>query len=226
MIMYWYVFSPVLVILNGISVCMPFWVMSLLWHLMICRPIRRRWSAKVEGCRVVSVTGLRGRWSWFSRPEPLLFIQVVPYLCLRGWVDPVSDPLLNSENLVAPEIEPGISGSSARKSDQYTTEAAGIVRWRTKNHWVCLFVCLFVCDGHNYALYSGVSPVSVLWGYSGVEPRWFSDGGEWLLCRISGRSGMFLFIATRTGQDPMSPFSIAGTYWGGKTITLANSRNH
>ena len=30
----------------------------------------------------------------FSRPEPLLFIQVAPQLTSQGWVDPVPDPLL------------------------------------------------------------------------------------------------------------------------------------
>jgi hypothetical protein len=30
----------------------------------------------------------------FSRPEPLLFFQVAPHLCSRGWVDPLPDPQL------------------------------------------------------------------------------------------------------------------------------------
>jgi hypothetical protein len=37
-------------------------------------------------------------------------------------VDPVPDPLF-LRNLVAPGIEPGTSGSVAKNSDHYTTEA-------------------------------------------------------------------------------------------------------
>jgi hypothetical protein len=47
-----------------------------------------------RGCCVVSATDSRGRQSWFSRPEPLLFLQIAPQLSSRGWVDPVPDPLL------------------------------------------------------------------------------------------------------------------------------------
>ena len=49
---------------------------------------------RIEGCHVVSATDPHGRWSLFSGPEPLLFIQVDPQLTSRGWVDPVPDPLL------------------------------------------------------------------------------------------------------------------------------------
>ena len=49
---------------------------------------------QIEGCHVVSATDPNGRWSPFSGPEPLLFIQVAPQLTSRGWVDPVPDPLL------------------------------------------------------------------------------------------------------------------------------------
>jgi hypothetical protein len=39
--------------------------------------------------------------------------EVALILSSRGWVDPIPTPYL-SENLVGPEIEPGISGSAAR----------------------------------------------------------------------------------------------------------------
>jgi hypothetical protein len=44
-------------------------------------------------------------------------------------VDPVPDPLLFrfSENLVGPGIEPGTSGSVARNSNHYTTEAVPLL---------------------------------------------------------------------------------------------------
>jgi hypothetical protein len=47
-----------------------------------------------RGCCVVSATNSNCRYSRFSRPEPLRFIQVAPQLSSRGWVDPVPDPLL------------------------------------------------------------------------------------------------------------------------------------
>jgi hypothetical protein len=44
---------------------------------------------------MVSATDPHGRFNlFFSRPEPLLFIQVAPQLTSRGWVDPVPDPQL------------------------------------------------------------------------------------------------------------------------------------
>jgi hypothetical protein len=62
----------------------------------------RHWSANFSanfcGQSFVSWSARRiphGRWSEFSRPEPLLFFQVAPHLCLRGWVNPVPDPLLH-----------------------------------------------------------------------------------------------------------------------------------
>jgi hypothetical protein len=57
-----------------------------------------------RGCHVVSMTYPYGRIV-FSRQEPLLFYQVAPQLYSRGWVHPVSDPLLFF--LVVPGIEPG-----------------------------------------------------------------------------------------------------------------------
>jgi hypothetical protein len=44
-------------------------------------------------------------YSRFSRQEPLLFYQVAPQLYSRGWMHPVTDPLLFF--LVVPGIEPG-----------------------------------------------------------------------------------------------------------------------
>jgi hypothetical protein len=49
---------------------------------------------QIEGCRVVSTVDPPWSLISFSRPEPLLFFQVAPHLCSRGWVDPVPDPLL------------------------------------------------------------------------------------------------------------------------------------
>jgi hypothetical protein len=57
-----------------------------------------------RGCRVVSATDPRSRY--FS-------IQVAPQLSSRGLVYPVQTHYF-SENLIAPEIEPGSAGSVAR----------------------------------------------------------------------------------------------------------------
>jgi hypothetical protein len=58
---------------------------------------------------------VRGVSSRFYRPNPLLFIHVAPQLSHEP-VDPVPDHYF-SENLVAPEIESGTSGSVAKNSD-------------------------------------------------------------------------------------------------------------
>jgi hypothetical protein len=52
------------------------------------------------GC-VVSATGPHGRWSRSSRLEPLLFVQVLPQLSSRGWLDPVPDPALLRKSIRA-----------------------------------------------------------------------------------------------------------------------------
>jgi hypothetical protein len=53
----------------------------------------------------------------FSRLEPLLFFQAAPHLSSRGLSGPRSRPTATQKNLAAPGIEPGTSGSAARKSD-------------------------------------------------------------------------------------------------------------
>jgi hypothetical protein len=51
---------------------------------------------------IANFSGLRvSRGQRFSRPEPLIFFQVAPQLSSRGWVDPVSDPLLLTKSGIA-----------------------------------------------------------------------------------------------------------------------------
>jgi hypothetical protein len=66
---------------------------------------------RVDGSHVVSATGPHGSWSHFSRPKPLLFIQVAPQLFSWVCVDPVPDP------------------SHLRKS--------GSAENRTRHLWIC-----------------------------------------------------------------------------------------
>jgi hypothetical protein len=47
----------------------------------------------IEGAKWSAYRSLRP-YSRFSRQELLLFYQVAPQLCSRGWVDPIPDPLL------------------------------------------------------------------------------------------------------------------------------------
>jgi hypothetical protein len=61
-------------------------------------------------------------YSRLSRPEPVLFLQVAPQLYLRGWVDPVPDPLLLTKSGSA-RNRTRTSGSVAKNSDHLTTEA-------------------------------------------------------------------------------------------------------
>jgi hypothetical protein len=47
-----------------------------------------------RGCRVVSAKDPHGRIFGFLDRSRYFFFQVPPKLCLRGWVDPIPDPLL------------------------------------------------------------------------------------------------------------------------------------
>jgi hypothetical protein len=64
------------------------------------RPSDRRLSAKLvptfadKESRVVSATDLYGRIRGFIDRSSYFFFQVAPQLYLRGWVDPIPDPLL------------------------------------------------------------------------------------------------------------------------------------
>jgi hypothetical protein len=54
----------------------------------------RRWSANfIANFCVVSAMGPHGLQSRFSRPEPLLFVQIPPHLSSWGWADPVPENL-------------------------------------------------------------------------------------------------------------------------------------
>jgi hypothetical protein len=74
---------------------------------------------RIEGARGQRDRSLRP-YSPFSRQEPLLFFQASPQLYSRGRVNPVPDPLLffgSAGNRTR------ASGSVAKNSDHYTTEA-------------------------------------------------------------------------------------------------------
>jgi hypothetical protein len=70
-----------------------------------------------RGCRVVSATDPHGRILGFLDPEPLLFLPSSSSIVLTRLSGPRSRPTTSQKNLVAPEIEPGISESVARNSD-------------------------------------------------------------------------------------------------------------
>jgi hypothetical protein len=85
------------------------------------RPSDRCLSVKLvptfadRGCHVVRVTDPYDRILGFLDRSRYYFLQVAPQLHLRGWMD-----------LVVPGIEPRTSGSVARNSDHYTTDAVVI----------------------------------------------------------------------------------------------------
>jgi hypothetical protein len=94
-------------------------------------PRDRRLSAKLvptfadTGYRVVSATDPHGRIIWFLDRRRYFFFQVAPQMYWRGWMDPVPDPLFlrkfgNVGNWTR------TSGSVARNSDHWTTEAVAI----------------------------------------------------------------------------------------------------
>jgi hypothetical protein len=83
------------------------------------------------GCHVIGVTNPYDSILGFLGRSRYYFFQVAPQLYSRGWVDPVPD--FFSANLVALGIEPGTSGSVARNSVHYTTEA--VVTSRNYKKW-------------------------------------------------------------------------------------------
>jgi hypothetical protein len=72
--------------------------------------------------RVVCVTDPYGRILGFLDQSRYFFFQVAPQLYTRGWVDPVPEPLLLRKFGRAGN-RTWISGTVARNSDQYTSEA-------------------------------------------------------------------------------------------------------
>jgi hypothetical protein len=74
---------------------------------------------------VVSVTDPYGRILDFLDRSRYFFFQVAPQLYYsRGWLDPISDPLLLRKSDSA-ENRTRTSGSIARNSDHYTTAING-----------------------------------------------------------------------------------------------------
>jgi hypothetical protein len=92
------------------------------------RPSDRRLSAKLvltfadRGCHVVSVTEPHGRILGFLDRSRYFFFQVAPELYSRGCVDTVPDSLLLRKSGSAGNWT-GTSGSLAKSSDHYSTEA-------------------------------------------------------------------------------------------------------
>jgi hypothetical protein len=67
-------------------------------------------------CRVVSAADPLRQYSRLSRPESLLFLQSSSYCTHEAEWTPFRTHYL-SENLIAPGMEPGTSGSVAKNSD-------------------------------------------------------------------------------------------------------------
>jgi hypothetical protein len=92
------------------------------------RPIDRRLSATLvptfvdRGCRLVRVTDPYGSNLDFLDRSRYFFSQVAPQLHSRGWVNPVPGPVL-LRKCGSAENRTRTSGSVARNSDHYTTEA-------------------------------------------------------------------------------------------------------
>jgi hypothetical protein len=83
-------------------------------------------------CHVVSLTDPNGRILGFLDRSRYFFFQVAPQLYSRGWVDLVSyqQHLWNSGNA---ENQTRTSGSVARNSDDWTTEAVPVIIAETNN---------------------------------------------------------------------------------------------
>jgi hypothetical protein len=92
------------------------------------RPTDRSLSANLvptfadRRCHLVSVTNPYGRNLSFPDRSRYFFLQAAPQLYSRGWVDPTPGPLLlRKSGSAGNRIR--TSGSVARNSDYYTTEA-------------------------------------------------------------------------------------------------------
>jgi hypothetical protein len=80
-------------------------------------------------CHVISPTDPYGRILDFLDRSRYCFFQVSPELYSRGWVDPVTDSLLRKSGSAGNRTL--TSGTVARSSDHYTTEAVNLrIKWR------------------------------------------------------------------------------------------------
>jgi hypothetical protein len=101
------------------------------------RPSDRHLSAKLVptfaniGCHVVNATDPYGRILEFLDRSRYFFFQVSPQFYSRGWVDPVPEPLLLRKFGRAGN-RTRTSGSLARSSDHWTTEAVSYLRREIK----------------------------------------------------------------------------------------------
>jgi hypothetical protein len=90
-------------------------------------PSDRSMSAKFvstfedTGSHMATVTDPYGRIITFLDRSRYFFCQVAPQLYSRGWVDPITDPLLLRKS-GSTGNRTRTSGSAARNSDHYTTE--------------------------------------------------------------------------------------------------------
>jgi hypothetical protein len=82
-----------------------------------------------RGCYVVRVTDPCGRILGFQDRSCYFFFQVAPQLYSREWVNPVPDPLLLRKSGSAGN-RTWTSGSVARNSDHWTTEAAFVTNFK------------------------------------------------------------------------------------------------
>jgi hypothetical protein len=108
------------------------------------RPTDRSLSAKLvptfsdRGCRVVSATDPHGRILGFlERSRYYFFLS-----CIHEAEWTTFQTNYFSENLVAPGIEPGTSGSVARNSDHQTTDSVSITIHKHKK-------ASHPCTGHG-----------------------------------------------------------------------------
>jgi hypothetical protein len=101
------------------------------------RPSHRRLSVKLmwifsdRGSRVVSATEPRGRILGFIDRRRYCFLQVAPQLHSRGWVDPVTDPLLLRKSRSAGN-RTRASGPVARNSDHRGDHFHGTLNANTR----------------------------------------------------------------------------------------------
>jgi hypothetical protein len=82
-------------------------------------PLSSEVSVNFWGCWVVSVTVFS---VFYTRAAIFVFFQVAPQLYSRGWVDPVSAPLLHRKSGSAGNRTRAF-GSVARNPDHWTTKA-------------------------------------------------------------------------------------------------------
>jgi hypothetical protein len=115
-----------------------------------------------RGCHVVSVTDPYGHNLCFLDWRRYFFFQVAPQLYSRGWVDPVSDPLLLRKS--------GSAGNRIQTSGSVTARPQ-----RRSIYFVLHYIMLLCTDVNYISLIQEMSPLDSIMAWLFGHSSWLNN---------------------------------------------------